>query len=381
MCSAAAIQTSAFLPLMFVQDLPGAARTAVLLLGVCLYFAAGLVIGPSWNSLMGDLVPEASRGAYFGRRSRHVQVSSFASIVAAGLLLGWFKENGREGSGFTLIFSIASSCRLISLWLLSLHWDPPMQSPPGRRTFSMVAETMRDRGHRVLVLYLSLMSFALNLSAPYFSAYLLRPAAEHGLAWSYPAFTAVNAITAFFKFLFLPVWGRTADRFGSRKCLVLASWLLSTLPLFWLLPGAVRLGPAAICLGQAWAGFVMAGHELSSFNFLLDSSQPAVRPRLVASMNMINALMAFLGSAAGGAAVSLAPGWTNPFLVVFVLSILARFLVCAALARRLREVRVVERIGYRSLFFRLSVARAQFGPLLRFFLVPKEKVAARQAGA
>jgi len=243
----------------------------------------------------------------------------------------------------------------------------------------MVAETMRDRGHRLLVLYLSLVSFALNLSAPYFSAYLLRPAAEHGLAWSYLAFTLVNAITAFFKFLFLPVWGRTADRFGSRKCLVLASWLLSTLPLFWLLPPALRLGPAAICLGQAWAGFVMAGHELSSFNFLLDSSQPAVRPRLVASMNMINGLMVFLGSATGGAAVSLAPRWANPFILVFVLSVLARFAVCAALAGRLREVRIVERIGYRSLFFRVSLARAQFGPLLRFFLVPKEKIVGREA--
>ena len=320
---------------------------------------------------MGDLVPESSRGTYFGRRNRLIQIATFMAIVVSGLVLYSFKGQGLELRGFTTVFAIAATARLISMTLFFFHWEPPLESPPTRRTFGAALETLNKPDQRILILYLSCMSFGVYLAAPFFSAFMLRPLEDHGLQWSYITYTLVNGITVFFKFIFLPLWGAASDRFGSRKCLVLSAWLICGLPLMWLFPkGNMNLYFAVICITQTWGGLAWAGHELCSFNFLLDSAQASDRPRLVAGMNFVNGIMIFLGSMTGALVVSMAPETANPFLLVFLLSGLSRFVACAVLARRLKEVRVVERISYKSLFFRVSSVRATMGPVMRFFVLP-----------
>jgi MFS family permease len=374
-CAGALCQSLMFGPILWVKDCEPSTRLGWLLGLVCLYQACGLVLAPSWSSLMGDLVPETERGAYFGRRNRFIQITTFATLLAAGLILYLFKERGEEYRGFLVIFLGSAAARVASLFFLLLHWEPPTRSPPTQRTFSAVAETFQKRDQRALILYLTLMNFGVYLAAPFFSTYMLRPQGESGMGWSYVTYTAINGITVFFKFVFLPLWGRASDRFGARKCLVLAAWFLSTLPLFWLFPREhAGLYFGVICLAQLCGGFAWAGHELCAFNFLLDSARPEDRPRLVASMNIINGVMVFLGSTTGAVMVSLAPGAVNSFLLVFLASGLTRFGVCAALVHRLREVRVVEKISYRALLFRVTAARAHMGPGMRFFVFPAKKI-------
>jgi MFS family permease len=304
-----------------------------------------------------------------------MQIATFLSLAGAGVVLFVAKETRAEFAGFAIIFGISALARLVSLVFLALHWDPPVESPPEGRSLRGVVAVLKQRDQRSLIIYLTSMNFSVYLAAPFFSAFMLRPPSQSGLDWSYVTYTLVNGITVFFKFVFLPLWGRASDKYGSRKCLVLAAWLVAGLPLCWLFPqGNPALYFAVIALAQAWGGFAWAGHELSSFNFLLDSAPAGERPRLVASMNIVNGCMVFLGSTAGAVVVSLAPSLVpdliNPFLLVFLLSSLARFAVCASLTRPLREVRVVERISYRSLFFRVSSVRANIGPVMRFFVLP-----------
>jgi len=372
--SSVALQIFSFLPMLLVERLATQHRAELLLAIVCFYWSCGLVLGPSWSSWLGDLVPDRSRGAYFGRRSRYIQISTFFSIAGSGVTLFFFQQAGREMAGFTAVFGIAAAARTASLVFLLLHWEPAMLYPPTRRALSSVAAVLGNPHQRVLIVYLAFMSFGVYVSAPYFSAFMLRSTANNGLEWSYVTFTLVNGITMFFKFVFLPLWGTAADRFGARKCLVLAAWMVSVLPLLWLCP---RTDPyfyfTVVCFTQTWGGLAWAGHELCAFNFLLDSALPSERPRLVASMNIVNGCMVFLGSMTGAVAVSVAPEGIHPFLLVFLLSGLCRFAVCGTLAHRLREVRVVEKISYRSLFFRVSSVRPTIGPVLRFFVLPLRK--------
>jgi MFS family permease len=373
-CVFVSLQVLAFVPIILVRGIDSPWRAQVLLGAVCFYWACGLIVGPSWSSLMGDIVPETERGAYFGRRSRYTQISTFLGLVAAGCVLFALKVRGLEYAGFVSIFAIAALSRAVSLIFLFLHWDPPVESPPTRRAVSAVVETLRNPHQRFLILYLTLMNFGVYLAAPFFSAYMLRPLSEDGREWSYVTYMGINGITLFFKFVFLTLWGEAADRFGSRKCLVLAAWVVCVLPLAWLFPaGNDSLYFAVICIVQVVGGFAWAGHELCAFNFLLDSAHSAERPALVASMNIVNGVMVFLGSMAGALVVSVAPDFLNPFLLVFLLSSLARFVACSTLLHRLHEVRIVEKISYRSLFFRVSSVRANMGPVMRFFVLPVKR--------
>jgi MFS family permease len=370
-CWSVVLQILTFIPMALVHEIQTPWRPHLLLAVICLYWACGLVSGPSWSSLMGDLVPEEERGAYFGRRNRYIQVATFCGFVMAGVILYLSKQRGVEFTGYVWVFALSALARGFSLVFLLLHWDPPFESPPTPRTLSAVKDTFKNKHQRALILYLTTMNLAVYMAAPFFSAFMLKPREVHGLAWSYVSYTVIQGVAFFFKFVFFPLWGMASDRFGSRKCLVLAAWLVCGLPIFWLFPrDDMALYFGVLVVAQMCSGLSWAGHELASFNFLLDSARPADRPHLVAAMNILNGFMVFLGSGAGAILVTTAPGQTSPFLLVFLVSSLARFVVCAFLVHRLREVRVVDRISYRSLFFRIVSVRAQMGSVLRFFVLP-----------
>ena len=362
------ISRGCFIPMLGVGWLDTPARGALFLLIVCAYWAVQLMAAPAWVSLMGDLVPEAERGAYFARRSRALQLATFISMVGAGAALSSFKERGQTLFGFAVIFGVACVARLGSMAFLWRHHDPAVSTPPNRHDWKALLEPLRLLRQRQLIRYLTTMNFAVYLSAPFFAAYMLRLPERHGLAWSYGTFTLVTAVAVVSKYLFLPLWGRAADRYGSRKCLVLSGWLVCGLPLPWLFPstdGAMFL--AVIIASQVWSGFAWAGHELCSFNFQLDSAPPEERTRLVSSMNAVNGVMLFGGALIGAVLVESLPSTLNPFLVVFAVSSGLRLLTCAVLLPHLKEMRVVEHISYRSLFFRVVAIRPQLGPMLRFF--------------
>lgn len=369
-----ALQAASFLPMIAVGRWDSPARATVFLGIVCAYWAFQLVAGPAWNSLMGDLVPEAQRGTYFARRSRFLQLATFLTMLGAGVVLTAFRERGDTLLGFATVFLAAMGARLVSMGFLSRHHEPPMAAPPTRRTFSAIAEVLKDPAQRRLIRYLTTMNFAVYLSAPYFAAYMLRKTERHGLEWSYATFTLVTAVVVVAKFLFLPLWGQAVDRFGSRKGLTLSAWLIFALPLPWLFPtGNAALHLAVIVAAQVWSGFAWAGHELCSFSFLLDSAPAADRARLTSAMNAINGVMLFAGATLGGVLVESVPATWNPFFVVFVVSSSLRLVTCLTLLPRLKEVRVVEHISYKDLFFRVVSVRPQLGPMLRFFALPRRE--------
>lgn len=366
-----ALQAASFVPMMALGRWDSPARAGVFLGVVCLYWAFQLVAGPAWNSLMGDLVPEAQRGTYFARRNRFLQLATFLTMLGAGLVLTTFRERGETLLGFAAVFTVAMLARLVSMGFLTRHHEPPMAAPATRRTWTTVTEVLKDPAQRRLIRYLTTMNFAVYLSAPYFAAYMLRKHDHHGLEWSYATFTVVTAVVVVSKFLFLPLWGQAVDRFGSRKSLTLAAWLIVALPLPWLFPAvSPALHLAVIVLAQVWSGLAWAGHELCSFSFLLDSAPAADRARLTAAMNAINGVMVFVGATLGGVLVEAVPSTWNPFFVVFVVSSSLRIVTALTLLPGLKEMRVVEHISYRDLFFRVVAVRPQLGPMLRFFPLP-----------
>lgn len=369
--TAVALQAASFLPMVALGQWRSPVRAAVFLGVVCLYWAFQLVAGPAWNSLMGDLVPEAQRGTWFARRSRYLQLATFLTMLGAGAALTAFRDRGETILGFAAILTVAMLARLVSMGFLSRHHEPDMASPPTRRTWTTVTEVLKDPAQRRLIRYLTTMNFAVYLSAPYFAAYMLRKHERHGLEWNYSTFTLVTAIAVVSKFLFLPLWGQAIDRFGSRKGLVLSAWLIVALPLPWLFPATnPALHLAVILVAQVWSGLAWGGHELCSFSFLLESAPAADRARVTAAMNAINGVMVFVGATLGGVLVEAVGTTWNPFFVVFVVSSSLRVVTGLTLLPRLRETRIVEHISYRDLFFRVVAVRPQLGPMLRFFPLP-----------
>ena len=74
-----------------------------------------------------------------------------------------------------------------------------------------------------------MMSFSVNLAAPFFAVLMLRE-----LHFSYMLYTAIILTASVTVFLTIRSWGMHADRIGYIKIIKSTSLLISFLPLLWI---------------------------------------------------------------------------------------------------------------------------------------------------
>jgi MFS family permease len=90
------LQAAMWLPLMLLPMLFPAHAVTLLIACIILYYAAGNLAIPQWSSMIGELVPERTRGHFFALRTRLANVMSFIALILAGVTLNYF-----DGSGAT----------------------------------------------------------------------------------------------------------------------------------------------------------------------------------------------------------------------------------------------------------------------------------------
>jgi MFS family permease len=362
---AALFQGFMFLPIALVFFF-GEFRIWRLLVLICLYWAFGMILSPAWNSWMGDLVNQNRRGAYFGRRSKLTGASTFMAMLAAGIILQQFGNVESEDAyfrGFFVIFMLAFASRMVSVFFLSKKYEPPYAVPREVEFgFFDFLRQARFRNYGRFVMYLGFMNFAVFLSSPFFTPYML-----NDLGMDYLTFTIVNAAAIIVKVLSIPVWGRTADRFGARRVLTLTGTMMPVVPILWLISDNYLW----LIIIQAYSGFIWGGFEIAGFSFVFDTTTPQKRATCVAYYNVISGAALIFGAILGSAIVRMNEVFASKYLFVFLLSGLLRFGVSLIFLPKLREVRAVETIGYSRLFLKVVASMPTEG--LIYELIPFRK--------
>ncbi len=343
--SAALLQALMHIPIALTFFL-GEFRVYHLIFFACLYWAFGMILGPAWNSWMGDITDEKWRGEYFGRRNKITGLSTFLSFLLGGFILQELGgKTGNQYAGFMMIFSFALAARSLSFVFLTRVHEPEYR--PAKKTefgFIEFLRAARRRNYGLFVIYLSAMNFSVYLSAPFFTPYMLRD-----LKMEYLTFTLVNASALIAKLTFMPVWGRATDSFGTKRVLSLTGFLMPVVPVLWLFSGDFYYLLAI----QAYSGFVWAGFEISAFNFVFDTTTPQKRATCVAYYNLMIGLSLLTGSLLGGLVVRYNHLFWSKYFLVFLISGVLRFVASVAFLPRLREARMVEEIRYPRLFFKI----------------------------
>lgn len=324
----------------------GTLSATMLLIAASLYWFFGMILGPAWNSWMGDLVDENVRGSYFGKRNFICGFASFASFLTAGYLLQFYTDSlGEKFLGFAFIFIIAICARLASAYFLSTMYEPAYEMPKVNPfPFKEFLKAVRTTNFGTFVSFIWVLNFGVFLSGPFFAPYMLT---ELGL--TYMQYTFINAAAIIAKLIFMPVWGKASDKFGTRKLMFLSAWLVVFVPITWLFADSVWY----LIVIQLYSGFAWAGFDITTFNFLFDTTQPSKRASAIAYHNVINGLMLLAGALLGGVLVKY--GWIpgiSVYLGVFLASGLIRLFACIFFLLRIKEVRTFEKIGYRRLLLR-----------------------------
>ncbi len=377
------LQALSWLPLMLLPLLFPEHAVPLLIGSVILYHAAGNLATPQWSSMMGDLVPEQTRGRFFALRTRVASIMSFLALIVGGLILHLFDSNALTLAGYLSIFIIAAIARLVSVHHLRHMHDPPRTGAlfdlPSPRN---LLQRIRHSAFARFSLFYALMQFSVAIASPFFTVYMLRD-----LHFTYLMFMANTAASVLAQFLALNMWGRISDRFGNRLILAATGLIIPLLPALWLFSSNYWY----LIVVQIFGGLVWAGFSLSAGNFIYDLVPSPKRATYVAYHNVLIGLGVFLGAILGGYLGMVLPrevsfggetyAWGSVLLGVFLISAVARLLVALVFIPQLREVREVPPMSVSGLIFRVSRVHALAGVIFDVILPKRRKEGANERRA
>ncbi|MEK6879611.1 MAG: MFS transporter [Nanoarchaeota archaeon] len=324
------------LGILFWKGIINGFAAGILIVLYCLYAISGNLAGPAWFSLMGDLIPEEKRGEYFSRRNKIIGLVAIIVTIGASIWLDYTKELGLVIIGFTVLFAIASVSRFISAYYFTKHYYPRREVKKDSYFgfFDFMKKAPTNNFGRFTI-YIALINFATYFAAPFFTVYMLKE-----LNYSYVLFMIVALSASLFTIISLPMWGKVGDKYGNRELMKIGGIIIPFTPLLWVFSGnpIYLILTAQLTAGVGWAAF-----NLGTSNFIYDAVTPQKRSICVAYFNMISGFGIFFGAVAGGLFAQYVHfTWINTFLLVFIVSAVARAIISLIFFRRIKEVRNVE---------------------------------------
>lgn len=226
----------------------------------------------AWLSWMATLVPRRLRGRYFGIRSSAASLTNLLSVPILGFIIAAFPGGSIQGYGVMLVFAIVAGIISLGFQFFMIDVNPQVQqerteaiappSPFATSGFQLPA-FLQDTNFLLFLLYLSLWTFAVNLSAPFFNLYML-----DNLGINIRWVTIYNSLQAGANLLMLVLWGKLADRVGNRVILLGVGILVAVTPLLWLGTGVnatsiwLWLPLLHVLAGGTWAAIDLCNNNL-----------------------------------------------------------------------------------------------------------------------
>lgn len=253
----------------------------------------------AWVAWMGDLVPPAIRGRYFGRRTALCTLGGTLASIAAGFALDRARAANFELYGLAALALVAVLCGVVCLHLMLQQHDPGYERSSA---FDLAAalKPFRDRAARGLLGYQVFWNFGLGLAAGYFSLHSVQ-----NLKMGFLLIAVQTAAMSAVRIIAAPIWGRVVDRVGARAVLITCSYGMACIPLIWLFPRADNLWP--LLFDVVWTGAVWSGHSVASFNLPLAVAPRRERAYYLAAFSTAGGLVYAGASAIGGMLLTTLP--------------------------------------------------------------------------
>lgn len=309
---------------------------------VTLSTALTSIAGPAWWSLMSDTVEKERYGEYFAWRGKVLGIVSLISSFVAGFFLGIVKN---KFYGFLILFVVAGCMRLISGYFISRMEDIPLKiSQKYIFSYLQFISRIKESNFVKYVMFVSLFNFAVAISSPFFSVYMLKE-----LNMDYYQYTIVSLSSSISTLLFLPFWGKMSDRIGNVRVIKITGFLICFVPILWIFSSDLLY----LILINGIAGYVWAGFNLATVNFIFDAANEEVRTRCVGYFGFTNGIFIFLGNLISGWLATHLPSLVrnSSLLTLFTVSGILRLICILVFRNKFYEVKPVENVDTKELLF------------------------------
>lgn len=354
-------QGLAFLPIAFLPIFPEALRIPALIFMVVLAFLSVGIAKPSWVSLMGDVVEENKRGAYFSSRERIVMSVMVTATLMAGVILQAWEHAGKTAFGFALLFSMAALGRCGGSSLIRYHYEAPFttHATPNSGTANLLRSFTRNTNFIWFTLSFSAINGVFSMAAPFFAVYMLRD-----LHWTYVQFTLGTVIFMASQTLFIRWWGDLCDQHGTRSVMIAASTLLAPFLAIWVITKNTPL----LLLSQILSGAAWSGLNLAASNFIYDAVGQEGRAKAFSFHTLVCGLFSATGGILVGSQLAdhlptklllgkIQIHFLSPIPLLFLLTALGCLIVRIVFFPRFSEVKPVAPASTATLLLRLATGQ------------------------
>lgn len=231
------------IPLAFA--LAGHISAALFITCFALSQAANAFAANVWMCMMRDLVPQAERGTYFGRRNLSLGIVTILMLPLYTALLDFLPEPWNVvtvvaiGMLATLVAVIAVS-RIDDVQLVETAQNEPTGTRPlwqrhrlfWRRLWSDNLARLKDHDFGRLVLAFFAWNLVIQLASPYFALHMIR-----NLRLPLTLIGFIGTMVSLLSLLTFRLWGRIADRWGHKSVLIAGLLIVSLIPLMWFFMG------------------------------------------------------------------------------------------------------------------------------------------------
>lgn len=320
-----------WLPTYLLPFLFGEAKVTVFIILFTITSSFNMLATPAWASMMTQYIPPRKRGAYFGWRGTVLGLVYCLALLLGGLLL-FYLQNISLFIAFGVLLGLASLARFLSWYNLTKMYEPRWhhQSSDYFSLWQFVSRVRHSNFARFTLLCASFM-LGVAMVSPFFAVYVLQE-----LHFSYYDYTVLMLASSLTMYVTQRYWGVLADKYGNLRIVQLTTLLISVIPLCWIFSRDLGY----LVMVQLVAGFVWAGFNLTSANFIYDVAVMGKRERCVAYFNFFSGVGIGIGALIGGYLYRYLPPWLGfSFYLSLVLSGFIRIGAALLLNFFVKEVR------------------------------------------
>lgn len=278
------LYTRLFLLLItFVIYIPGEYRSWVFVLLVGLMNFPGSFALVSWQSFIGDLIPESRRSNFFSNRNRILTMVGMISTFFIGLALQYFHP--ANPLPYQILFFLAFLFGLIEVYYLFKHKEPMLEKKVQVKSKGIGFHVYK---HKPFLYFLAcglFFNFAWQMAWSLFSIYQIKYAMATGLWIS--LFAVANQVAQIVSFKW---WGKMADKHSNAKMMILVSIGMASAPIL----NVLSTNLVYLLLVNGFSGFFVSGTVLILFNQLLEVTKEENRSLCISHYNVLLAFVAFI---------------------------------------------------------------------------------------
>lgn len=231
----------------------------------------------NWFSWMAAVVPHRLRGRYFGFRNSATSLITLLGVPLMGLSVSAWGADPIFGYGIVLLVGVLAGMISLGCQYFMVDVNPQLYKKDAendrladkkeKQITDFVPLALKDSNFLMFILYFSLWTFAVNLSAPFFNIYLLK-----NLSLDVSLVTIYSSLSSGANLLLLMFWGKLPDRWGNRPLLIAVGLVVAVTPLLWLGTGNYPFAlwvwlPLLHLLGGTTLGAIGSGCVLTIFKW------------------------------------------------------------------------------------------------------------------